>query len=298
MKTRVLMFISMCVVVLLFVLSGDSMAASKAKGRAKFELPANAVPVGPDVYYLGKAKDKGREVEGYAIIKRKEKPAKPGTACGNGVCEPGENARKCPEDCGSGGEDPTEPDTSGCYGFLAKGARWKTVEPYVFDPSNGGGLPGGAVSAGLEYGIGQWNAAAGTIILGSGESATGPLAPDTESTDGLNEVLFADITEPGVIAVTIVWGIFSGPPFGRELVEWDQVYDDYDFDWTDNGTAQQDCMDFYNIAIHELGHSCGLADLYSDECSEQTMYGYATEGETKKMTLEDGDIAGITKLYE
>jgi hypothetical protein len=27
------------------------------------------------------------------------------------------------------------------------------------------------------------------------------------------------------------------------------------------------------------------------------MYGYATEGETKKRDLESGDIAGIKKLY-
>jgi hypothetical protein len=28
------------------------------------------------------------------------------------------------------------------------------------------------------------------------------------------------------------------------------------------------------------------------------MYGYATEGETKKRTLEIGDITGIKKLYK
>lgn len=86
-------------------------------------------------------------------------------------------------------------------------------------------------------------------------------------------------------------------------MEWDQIYDDADFDWSEDCTAE-DCtilgnekMDFENIATHELGHSVGLDDLYEDKCSEQTMYGYADDGETKKRNLEAGDITGIQKLY-
>lgn len=56
-------------------------------------------------------------------------------------------------------------------------------------------------------------------------------------------------------------------------------------------------MDLQNIATHELGHGVGLADLYETSCSEVTMYGYSTEGETKKRTLEEPDIIGIQKLY-
>ena len=57
-------------------------------------------------------------------------------------------------------------------------------------------------------------------------------------------------------------------------------------------------MDLDSIVTHELGHSVGLGDLYTAECAEQTMYGYATEGETKKRDLEAGDIVGIQKLYK
>ncbi len=36
--------------------------------------------------------------------------AKPGTFCGNDICEPGENANKCPADCAAAGEeDPVDP---------------------------------------------------------------------------------------------------------------------------------------------------------------------------------------------
>ncbi|USN55340.1 MAG: hypothetical protein H6765_01755 [Candidatus Peribacteria bacterium] len=56
-------------------------------------------------------------------------------------------------------------------------------------------------------------------------------------------------------------------------------------------------MDFDSIATHELGHSFGMGDLYQIECTEQTMYGYGSEGEAHSRTLEIGDITGISKLY-
>jgi len=56
-------------------------------------------------------------------------------------------------------------------------------------------------------------------------------------------------------------------------------------------------MDLLNIAIHELGHSLGLSDFYNSECSLETMYGYASNGETNKRTLAVGDVVGISGLY-
>ena len=56
-------------------------------------------------------------------------------------------------------------------------------------------------------------------------------------------------------------------------------------------------MDLLNIAVHEVGHGAGLT--HPDQtCVDETMYAYAAEGETKKRTLNDGDIAGIKALYE
>ena len=248
-------------------------------------IPTHAVEVAPGIFYLGTAMDNGRVVQGYAMF------AKPGTECGNGICEPGENARKCPEDCADGDE---EPDTSSCYSFLARGANWKTLEPYVVDPTNTRGLEAGFVTSNLAGDIAKWEAAAGVNILG--DEITGIVdGADLISPDNKNEVYFADIKQSGAIGVTIIWGVFGGLPPFRELVEWDQIYDDVDFDWSASG--EKDKMDFENIATHELGHSVGLADLYNDRCSEQTMYGYADYGEIKKRTLEAGDITGIQKLY-
>ncbi|TKJ17131.1 hypothetical protein CEE44_01180 [Candidatus Woesearchaeota archaeon B3_Woes] len=253
-------------------------------------IPSHAVEVAPGVFSLGKAIDHGRVVEGYAFIDYKKGFGKQ-TGCNNdGVCQGWEDA-SC-ADCTGGGEEPT-PDTSSCYGFLAKGTKWRTIEPYIVNPVNTRGLDGIFVTSNFASDVGKWETAAGVEILG--DETTGIVdGADLESPDNKNEVYFADVGYENAIAITIVWGIFGGPPPFRELVEWDMIFDDVDFDW---GIGEAGKMDFENIATHELGHSVGLGDLYTSECSEQTMYGYASYGETKKRTLEAGDIAGVQELY-
>ena len=224
------------------------------------------------VLSLGTAVDPqtGKLVEGLAIIHRKD----------------------------SNSHKPNHPNQGGgqsCYGYLASGAKWKTLEPWTVNPANSSGLGADFVFTNLSDDIVKWEVAAGAEILGTGSSTTQTLVADTTSLDGVNEVYFAAIDDSGTIAVTIVWGIFSGPPFGRELVEWDQVYDDADYDWSASGEAGK--MDFENIATHELGHSVGMADLYNLSCVAETMYGYADFGETNKRDLNAGDILGISKLY-
>jgi len=247
-----------------------------SEDQSTVSIPAHAIEVSSGVFSLGKAMDNGRVVEGYAIITYKEGFAKPSGTPGNGPDKP-------------------DDDTSDCYEFLAKGAKWKTIEPYIVDPTNIRGIDEDFISNNLAFDIDKWESAAGVNILG--DEVTGIVdGADTISPDDKNEVYFDDIKESGVIAIAIVWGIFGGPPPFRELVEWDMIFDDVDFDWS--VTGEEGKMDFENIATHEIGHSVGLDDLYSDECSEQTMYGYAVYGETKKRTLESGDINGVYQLYK
>jgi len=255
-----------------------------SNGHAVVSIPSKAVEVSPGVFYLGAAVDNGKRVEGYAVF------VKPGTICGNGICESGENANKCPEDCT---DEPEEPDASSCYGFLSRGAKWKTVEQYIVDSANTRGLDGTFIQNNVATDIVKWETAAGVNILGD-EIAGIVDGADMTSPDNKNELYFADIDHEGAIAIAIIWGVFGGPPPFRELVEWDMIFDDVDFDW---GVGETGKMDFENIATHELGHSVGMGDLYTSECSEQTMYGYASYGEIKKGTLEAGDITGIKELY-
>ena len=255
--------------VLLFLLLKSSEVRSQVKEKDKFSLPPSAVKVREGVYQLGKAKDvDGNEVEGYAFVRRRGgevKPSKP----------------------------PRGPLS--CYGFMASGAKWKVLEPWVVNSENTSGLGANFVADNLSLDITKWESAASKDILGSGSTTNDVLVADTISPDNANEVYFADVTDSDAIAITIVWGYFGGPPQTRALVEWDQIYDDVDYPWSSSGEAGK--MDFENIATHELGHSAGMDDIYDLTCSSVTMYGYADYGETNKRTLEQPDITGIQKLY-
>lgn len=239
-------------------------------------IPSHAVQMADHVFGLGQAIDPatGDIVEGYAIIHPKNKPAK-----GGNKNNPGKG--------GKGNGD------SQCYAFLAKGAKWKSVEPWIVNTANNSGLTNDFIFNNFASNISKWETAAVYDVLGDGAITLETLLADTTSPDNKNEVYF-DALNPGTIGVTIIWGIFGGPPHQRKLVEWDQVYNNY-YQWSDNGEAGK--MDFENIATHELGHSVGLGDLYDSNCNTQTMYGYADYGETNKRSLESGDIAGIKALY-
>jgi hypothetical protein len=118
---------------------------------------------------------------------------------------------------------------------------------------------------------------------------------DSVAPDGKNEVMFGNVSGNGAIAVTTVWGVFGGPTWGRFLSEWDQMYDNVDFQWSTSGESGK--MDFENISNHEIGHAFGMGHP-SDTCTEETMYRYASEGETKKRDLNTGDVQGIFNLYK
>lgn len=264
----------------LLVVMGFVVHSASAQDNT-FRIPENARKINENTYYLGKKRDpqSGKLVEGYMIVEHgKSGQAKPDHAGG-------------PKNGGG---------TSSCYGFLARGAKWKTTEPWIMNTSNTRGLDGSTVFNIVGNSIQKWEDKAGTEILGSGSTTTNQLVADTSgSPDALNEVYFADIQGTSAIGVTTVWGVFGGPPSGRQLVEWDQVYDDVTFDWSAdpvNGIAGK--MDFENIATHELGHSVGMDDLYDGSCTDETMYGYAGTGETNKRTLNAGDIEGISSLYK
>lgn len=186
--------------------------------------------------------------------------------------------------------------STSCYGFLANGAKWKSNESYLINPSNLS-LNRTDVKNAIDAGVAEWERYGGNIF---GTGALDNNAPyDTSTPDGLNVATFGTYPDLGVIAVTNVWGYFSGPPRTRELVEWDILFNTgSDWTWGD-ATIDPDpkVMDLQNIATHELGHSGGMNDLYTTSCNLETMYGYSTEGETIKRDLNKGDIAGITALY-
>lgn len=273
MNKKIFLILGLILVSSLLVLA-QSYAVNSSNGNAVVSIPEKAVEVSPNVFSLGTAIVDGKVVEGLMFVhyaKDKHENAKPPWAGG-----------------GKGGGEST------CYEFLSKGAKWKTNEGWVVNPANTEGLSDSFILSNLAGDIQKWEDSSSTDIFGTGSITNSILEVDTNSPDGLNEVYFGDVDSVGAIAVTIVWGIFSGPPSKRELVEWDQIYDQVDFSWSSSGEAGK--MDFENIATHELGHSVGMGHP-SGDCAEETMYAYADFGETKKRTLNQGDIVGISELY-
>jgi len=177
-----------------------------------------------------------------------------------------------------------------CYKLL--GVKWKSLPVnYVVHPN----LSLEAIIASTE----TWDTATSTKLFGTAlvdSSANW----DSGSPDGRNEYSLGNYPEEGVIAVTVVW---SGVPVGgkgRQILEFDVMFDT-DYNWYDctitECTAANKGMDLQNIATHETGHGVGLADVYDPSCSAVTMYGYSTYGEIQKRTLEPPDITGLQKLY-
>ena len=282
--------VSLILTISVVVLAKPDFVSIENPSGNSFEIPYHAVQVSEGVFSLGAARDvDGRLVEGFMFIDNRRGNAKPGTECGNGICEPGENARKCPADCGSGNGEP--PTTSSCFSLFAKGAKWKTTEPYITD---------GVDTTLTETSLETWDSEVGFDIFGTRDASGVVDGSDKVAPDGKNEVMFENLGATNTIAYAIVWGRFGGPPKDRELIEWDVVFNsDYAFGdagpTDENNVGDTGVMDYQNIATHEFGHALGLG--HPDGCTEETMYAYAEFGETKKRTLEAGDTAGVNKLY-
>jgi len=249
--------------------------------KRTFELPKNAIQIAPGIFHVY-ALYEGKLIDG--IIAYHHRPGHDGGPGGGG----------------------TEKTTGGekCFNVFAKGAKWKVTEDYIIDPTNLANLDDQAVRDAINQAVVTWEFSNDDIFgVEIPEDPNNPVdGIDTISPDGRNEVLFGDIDpgnlNSGSLAVTVVWGYFSGPPGTRSLIEWDQMYDDVTFtNWSINPNGPLPTnFDFLGVATHEMGHSAGLSHP-SDTCTEETMYRYISQGQDKERTLHAGDIAGIKNIY-
>jgi hypothetical protein len=255
--------------------SFEAVHVTKSKNAVNVVIPENAVEITDGVFDLGFAVDSGgRVVQGLAFVHYKK-----------GYEHKNQHPAK------NGGKT-----ASSCFAHLAKGARWKVTENYRVNPVNTEGIDEAVVRGLLADALGAWDSEVAFNVFGT-EEAGAVDGAEIGNLNEKNEFMFGSIDSAGAIAVTYVWGIFYGPPGGRELVEWDMVFDQDDFVWSADAVGVSGAMDFLNIAAHEVGHAAGMGHP-SDGCVEETMYRFAGAGEIKKRDLNAGDISGIKALYK
>lgn len=180
------------------------------------------------------------------------------------------------------------PKTDTCYKLM--GVTWPSLPvSYAINPSNPDGLSEGFVTSAFAVSAEAWDAETSAELFN--DAYTVDYSARYGIQDYQNSVAFGSYSDPNVIAVTSVWYTRRG----KQIVEFDMLFNT-GFSWGD-ASVDPSLMDFQNIATHELGHSVGLADLYTSSCTAVTMYGYSGEGETSKRTLEQPDVLGLQKMY-
>lgn len=109
--------------------------------------------------------------------------------------------------------------------------------------------------------------------------------------DGKNIVTFGR-TSGSALGITYTWYYTST----GEVAENDTILNlKYPWFWNQ---CNPNAYDAQGILTHELGHWMGLDDEKESQYIPNTMYGYGYKGDTKDMTLTDGDIAGVQNIYQ
>jgi hypothetical protein len=177
---------------------------------------------------------------------------------------------------------PTDNSMSNSHYKLLRYHSYATINYYV-NPSNTYGFSQSAVVSTITGSVDTWDVETAYQVF----SYKGTTSRIAGTYDSFNVISWGTYSA-GVIAVTMSW------VKGKRVLEVDCLMNTY-YGWSLSGEAGK--MDVQNIMTHELGHFCGLADLYNNADYWLTMYGYADFRETYKQTLGLGDILGLRAVY-
>ncbi|MBU8871643.1 MAG: matrixin family metalloprotease, partial [Gemmatimonadales bacterium] len=170
--------------------------------------------------------------------------------------------------------------------FNYSSTKWLSLPFTWFLNSSGApGLTYDETRVALVRGYDTWECASGLTTTYGGSTATAVTSYDGENCRYWRNTGWS----PGTIAVCS-WWYYPG-----EILEADIAFNSQYFTWNNDGN--EDDMDVQNIATHEQGHSIGLLDLYGAADTDETMYGYSSDGVTSARTLDTDDALGVEYMY-
>jgi hypothetical protein len=179
--------------------------------------------------------------------------------------------------------------------YWLSGKKWTQLNPQVKMSVNaaGSGLTTtqmqGAVSAAAE----TWDAATNQNLFSDGGAVSTTAVQGKY--DKQNVISFLKYN-PGCTALASAgtWYRLTKVNGFYPIVESDIAFNS-NYRWTTTGASG--AYDFQSVALHEMGHTIGLGDLYNKAAfskdSRQVMHYYTGA----KRTLGNGDATGVWKLY-
>jgi hypothetical protein len=185
--------------------------------------------------------------------------------------------------------------------YILTGRKWTQKDPQIkmsltnnANLANTGMSPTSALAA-VSAAANTWDDATNqNLFSDSGASLTTAVA---NHYDHINAMSFTPYKAGcSALAATGVWYKTQGATAGQlyPIVESDMTFNT-NYKWTATGESGK--LDFQSVALHEMGHTIGLGDLYNraqfSKDTRQVMHYYTGA----KRTLGNGDAAGVWKLY-
>ena len=165
--------------------------------------------------------------------------------------------------------------------------KWNTNTVTYYVNTSGG--PAGSLAA-IQAAMQTWNnvpTSPFSFIYGGITTST-----SYNTDDGVNIICFGKLGDKGSTGQNYVH-------FNKETGELhdSDIVINTDLKLSAADRCPKDCFDIQSAVTHELGHALILNELRKPIHDEKTMYREEKKGDTKKRTLDQDDIAGITYLY-
>lgn len=195
--------------------------------------------------------------------------------------------------------------------YALTGYRWNQEDPDIQLYLNPTDIPAGikvqSAQNAITYAADTWDEAVeqslfidgSTVIVDDGKQVINPLSAEYMP-DGFNLNGFKNL-DNDYLALTAFWTDLSEKDGYYSIVESDIVYN-LDFKWTDDEKQAKNTgkLDLQSVALHELGHTIGMGDLYNLENGDERKQDYAQVMnlyDGPQRTLGNGDLAGVQKMY-